>query len=52
MQTSHTYNIFYLAVTLVHLEKKYVILGNKMDFTDILLSMKNEKEVSNTSHSG
>ena len=36
---------FYLVVALIYLEKKNVILGGRMDFADILQSMKNEKGV-------
>ena len=45
MQTLSTYNIFHLVLTLVYLEKKYVVLGNKMDVADILQSMKNGKNI-------
>ena len=45
MQTWFYANIFYLVVTLVDQEKKYAILGGRMEFADILQSMKNEKKV-------
>ena len=45
MQTLSTHNIFYLVVTLIYLEKKIIILGGRMDFADILQSMKTEKSV-------
>ena len=37
---------FYVAVSLVYLEKnRYVILGDKMDFANILQSIKTKKSV-------